>query len=300
MRSSRPHLLIVKLAGTAAAVACGLLVCWESVVGLQASDPPVSQAEPPQKLARVLYFEGGPRAEAKFIMRATADDGRLRVAHLQRTGDGQYLRINVERPDELQNGFPTSRDELFAYQGLILGDVEAEAFTTEQHLLLAEFVSVRGGGLLALGGNSSFAEGGWSGTALAQLLPIALEAGDPGKTPRAARVTIKAPQTGLAHPATRIADTEAVAARLWSELPAGTIVNKSAAVMPGTTTLLTGVDASGREKSVLACHHFGNGKVAVFTLTDSWLWAMAGDRSDTHERFWRSLLRWLVDDVKRD
>ena len=38
--------------------------------------------------------------------------------------------------------------------------------------MLAEFVNVRGGGLLMLGGRRSFAEGGYAGTPLADVMPV--------------------------------------------------------------------------------------------------------------------------------
>ena len=79
---------------------------------------------------------------------------------LQRTAEAtvnapdKYLRLGVDGPEELPNGFPLTREELFAYRGIILGSVEASAFTPEQQRMLEDFVDVRGGGLLALGGDA--------------------------------------------------------------------------------------------------------------------------------------------------
>ncbi len=105
----------------------------------------------------------------------------LPVALLQRTAEAtgsapdKYLRLGIDGPEELQNGFPATREELFGYRGIILGTVEASAFTPEQQRMLEDFVDVRGGGLLALGGPRSFSEGGWAGTPLADALPITLD-----------------------------------------------------------------------------------------------------------------------------
>src|SRR5204863_6926793 len=106
---------------------------------------------------KILYFEGEPRYEMKFINRAVADDKNLTVTILQRTAENKYYRINPGNKDDLIGGFPKTREELFAYRGLILGTVEAAAFTPEQLRMIADFVSKRGGGLLALGGRRSFA-----------------------------------------------------------------------------------------------------------------------------------------------
>ena len=77
---------------------------------------------------QILYFEGEPRFEMKFLRRAVADDKNLEVVALQRTADNKYMRLfgdEPEDPEELVGGFPKTREELFKYRGLILGSVEA-------------------------------------------------------------------------------------------------------------------------------------------------------------------------------
>ena len=78
---------------------------------------------------KVLYFEGEPRAEAKFVHQAVENDKNLQVAMLIRTAENKYYRREISSADELATGFPKTREELFAYRGLILGSVEAAAFT---------------------------------------------------------------------------------------------------------------------------------------------------------------------------
>src|SRR5688500_12942811 len=109
---------------------------------------------------KILYFEGEPRFEMKFIRRAVADDKNLLAVALQRTADNKYMRLDGE-PEEVVGGFPKTRDELFRYRGLILGSVEAGAFSGDQLQMIADFVDRRGGGLLVLGGPRSLGEGGY-------------------------------------------------------------------------------------------------------------------------------------------
>src|SRR6185295_1164927 len=87
----------------------------------------------------------------------------------------KYLRLGVDGAEELVAGFPTTREELFKYRGIILGSMEANAFTADQLRMLGEYVDVRGGGLLMLGGPRAFSEGGWAGTPVADALPVVLE-----------------------------------------------------------------------------------------------------------------------------
>jgi hypothetical protein len=124
---------------------------------------------------RILYYEGEPRAEAKFILNAVDGDKNIDVVLLQRTAENKYMRRNVSDQNELVGGFPKTREELFAYRALILGSVEAASFTPEQLRMIADFVNKRGGGLLMLGGRRSFAEGGWAGTPVGEVMPVVFD-----------------------------------------------------------------------------------------------------------------------------
>ena len=124
---------------------------------------------------KILYFEGEPRFEYKFIRRAIPEGDNLIVTSLMRTADNKHMRQGVDGPDELVAGFPKTREELFAYRALIIGSLEAAAFTGDQLRMIAEFVDRRGGGLLMLGGPRAFAEGGYAGTAVADVLPVVLD-----------------------------------------------------------------------------------------------------------------------------
>ena len=50
--------------------------------------------------------------------------------------------------------------------------MEASYFTGDQLRMIADFVSERGGGLLALGGRRALGEGGYGGTPVAEVLPV--------------------------------------------------------------------------------------------------------------------------------
>lgn len=249
---------------------------------------------------KILYFEGEPRWEVKFLRRAVADDRNLQLVVLQRTAENKYLRLDVDHPDELASGFPKSREALFAYRGLILGSIEAAAFTGDQLRMIAEFVDRRGGGLLMLGGPRAFAEGGYGGTAVAEVLPVVVDRPGQAEPSSLLRLTVRPTRAGLAHPVVQLAATEESSQARWRDLPQVTSVNPLRQVKPGATVLLSGVDDRGRDQVVLAYQRYGRGKALAFTVQDSWLWQlhtrMAVDDM-THETLWRQLLRWLVDEV---
>jgi uncharacterized membrane protein len=250
---------------------------------------------------KILYFEGEPRWEVKFLRKAIADDENIQLVVLQRTADNKYLRLGVTDSLELTAGFPTTREELFAYRGLILGSVEASYFTHNQLQIMEEFVSQRGGGLMFLGGRESFAEGGYAGTPLENVLPVVLE--DPIQADPAfmAEVEVSPTRSGQAHAAIQLAPTLEASTERWNTLPPLTTPNPIHRVKPGATILLTGTSVDGQDELVvLASHHYGRGRVIAFTAQDSWMWQMHADmplEDMTHERLWRQMTRWLVSTV---
>jgi uncharacterized membrane protein len=245
---------------------------------------------------RILYYEGEPRFEMKFARQAIKDDPNLQLVTLLRTAENKHFRFDIDSPEELVAGFPKTREELFQYRGLVLGSVEASAFTADQLRMIADFVDVRGGGLLVLGGARSFAEGGFAGTPLAEDLPVVLEKANTGFT----HVKVHPTRAGEAHAVTQLGDTEQASADRWKTMPALTTVNLIETLKPGATALLAGTDDRRRERIVLAYQRYGRGKSIAFPVQDSWLWQMDASISvedQTHENYWRQLLRWLVDGV---
>jgi uncharacterized membrane protein len=247
---------------------------------------------------KILYFEGEPRFEVKFIRRAVAEDKNLQLVVLQRTAENKYMRLEVDNPDELAAGFPKTRDELFSYRGLILGSIEASAFTGDQLRMIADFADRRGGGLMMIGGRRAFSEGGYQGTPIADALPVVLDSKAPEGT--LMRLQVRPTPAGMGHAVTQIGKTERESADRWGELPEVTTVNPLRQVKPGATTLLMGTDETRREQVVLASQRYGRGKVLAFSVQDSQIWQMHAQipvEDMTHETYWRQLMRWLVDSV---
>src|SRR6185436_2330056 len=255
---------------------------------------------------KVLYLEGEPRPEMKFVRQATDADDNLQVVVLQRTALGtvslpeKYLRLGVDTSEDLINGFPTTRAELFGYRGIIVGSVEASAFSPEQIRMLEDFVDVRGGGMLMLGGAQAFDEGGWAGTPLADAMPVVLERRLTNADPYQGLhwLTVRPTRAGMNHPATQITDKEADAPAKWRDLPPLTSINALHDVKPGATILLNGLDEKGRDQVVLAYQRYGKGKALAMPVQDTWLWRMdAGisENDNTHHTFWQRMVRWLVD-----
>lgn len=248
---------------------------------------------------RILYVEGEPRFELKFARQAVADDERLQLVALQRTAENKFLRLGVTDSLELINGFPTTREALFGYRAVVLGSIEASYFTAAQLRLLADYVGERGGALLFLGGRQSFGEGGYAGTPLAEVMPVTFDDRRDSGDPAVVELTVTPTAAGRVHAITQVAPTQDSSDARWRTLPPLTAVNRLRGVKPGATVLLTGGTGSDATP-VLAWQHYGRGMAAALAVQDSWIWQMHADIAvddQTHERFWRQLLRWLSSDV---
>jgi len=247
---------------------------------------------------KILYFEGEPRYELKFLRRAVHGDKNLQLVTLQRTAENRFSRFELDDDDELEGGFPTTREELFRYRGLILGSIEASYFTYDQLRMIADFVSIRGGGFLMIGGRNAFSEGGWAGTPVADVLPVVLGPAAGEGEAFFAEIEVELTAYGRSHPATRLAASEEGSEEIWRQLPTVSIFNPVNELKPGATALVVGSSlAISGEQIVLAFQRYGRGRGLAWTVHDSWKWQMHADvplEDMSHERLWRQIMRWLV------
>ncbi|MEA3247984.1 MAG: hypothetical protein U9Q74_17690, partial [Gemmatimonadota bacterium] len=263
--------------------------------------------------AKILYIEGEPRYEVRFLRAAVQADSNLQVVLLQRTAEGKFLRLNVDSGGELAGGFPKTRAELYRYRAVILGSIEASFFTHDQLAMLADFVSVRGGGLVQLGGRRAFSEGGYAGTPLADVMPVVVEgAAVPDSLTFFADLKPSLTPAGLGHAVTQIGAGRVSAAEKWAALPAVTSVNRVRRVKPGAVVLVTGaVPPGGRagapgenvfryEQPIVVYQRYGRGLAIAIPVQDDWQWKMGAEVAEddaAFDTFWRQMLRWATSDT---
>jgi uncharacterized membrane protein len=246
---------------------------------------------------RILYIEGEPRWEFKFIRRAVEEDRNLELDTILRTTQNKIFRQGFANSKELEMGFPAKVEELFNFQGLILGGVEANYFTPAQQELVKQFVDRRGGGLLFLGGRAGLAEGGYRNSPLAELLPV--EVPDRKTTFFRDPATVELTQAGRESLICRLEEDPDRNVARWKKLPYLANFQEVGAPKPGAVVLAEFL-ASGRGRfPLLVTENYGRGRTAVFATAGSWRWQMLQALEDkTHERFWQQLLRWLVSDTR--
>ncbi len=253
------------------------------------------------KKSDVLYIEGHPRNEYKFIRRAVEGDQSLRLVTYLKTGPHKFLRQGIESPQELANGFPENKEDLYKYAAIVLGDIPKSFFTVDQLAMIREFVSERGGGFLMLGGSTAFEEN-FIGSPIADVLPVTLlgqaqlppqlrELAEGGKFNL--RLTAEGEHTAVL----RLEIDGAMNRQLWEKMPQLQGISVTGPAKPGAAVLAVHPTLSLRNEPlpVIAHERYGRGRSMVIATASTWRWQMLLSYEDmSHERFWRQVLRWLA------
>lgn len=248
--------------------------------------------EVPRERRHVLYVEGEPRWEYKFVRRALDKNPSIRLASLLKTTANKFYRQGVESGAELEAGFPTDEEDLFAYDALVIGSFEAASLTPAQQQMIADFVSRRGGGLLMLGGRRGLADGGWGVTPVADVLPAKMPTLD---APSFIRYQAKAFLTadGQRSLLTRLERDDQANRASWAEMPEIMDFQYLDALKPGAIALLE-AEVQGSREPLLVYQHYGLGTAYILATGGTWRWQMGLPHEDQrHETFWRQLLQTL-------
>ena len=257
--------------------------------------------EVPERRRSVFYYEGEPRWEYKFIRRAIDKNGAIRLPSLIRTTPNKDYRQNVTSGEELADGFPLTREELFAYDAVMIGSLEAVALSEAQQQMLYDFVSQRGGSLLMLAGPRGLGDGGWGATVVGELLPAYLPPDpepsfvrEPPFNVAPARAVLPA---GASSPITQLDADDDQNAALWAEMPYLYYVQPLERLKPGADVLLQYAYDGRRDWPLLVRQRFGEG-TAYILAGATWSWQMGLSYLDMrHETFWRQLLQAMTASV---
>ncbi len=291
---------------------------------------------------RILYLAGRPNWEYKFLKRALDEDDEIRLTSLIRIARKEpkfsfrdsrvdssnplfsgfedildeekakfdepvFARLGLTEANQLQKGFPKDADELFEYSAIIIDDLEHEFLTQDQQSLLRQFVTIRGGGLLVLGGQESMRGRGFSDSVLSQLLPIYCEDGSTKATEdsfegeQQSTIRYQLSREGWLQPFLRLADNEQAERARLERMPSFQVLNRMSKVKPGAS-ILADATIDGKEKvPVFISQRFGKGRTATFMIGDMWRWGLQHEGSGPSPIFqaWRQMIRWMIADVPK-
>lgn len=251
------------------------------------------------KKIKVLYLEGYPRWEYRYLKNALIRDKMMEVYCF-------LYSANKNFPQEVSKGIKTGlkefpkEEELATFDVVLLGDVGLlkEELTVEQQKNLANFVENLGGGLAFLSGPRSNPKT-YHYSPLAKLLPVVI-----GSKMESSKNIIKkkfrpkmTPQ-GLIHPILRLKpDLELNRKLLEQELPEFYWYYKCDRSKPGAIELLVHPSEEDstdlkRPLPLLVTQVYGTGNTLYVGLDEFWRWRyIIGDKY--FYNFWVQAIRYL-------
>jgi len=253
---------------------------------------------------RIMHVCGRPSWDERFLRRILKNDPNIDLISFF------ILRTPTDnseaRNDELSL-IPFPIDELFTqalssfdlviFQNFDYRPYDAGFFRFSHYLNnIKKFVTDQGGGFVMIGGDISFSQGGYDGTALEEILPVELNGGKDSID--ASRLKAILTNDGLKHPITFLeGDTDRNAA-LWNELPELDGCNKvtrlKADAVPLTTFPISG------NPSLISVRDAGLGRCMSITTDSLWRWNFVtvgkGGGNRHYLKFWQNAIKWLIKD----
>ena len=260
---------------------------------------------------RVLHLCGRPSWDQRFLRAMLRRDPNVDLV--------SFFILRTETDEQPWNRnelslipFPTFEifeEQLKSFDLVIFQNFNFAPYGVEPFLPGVRDYVEEGGAIAMIGGDLSFASGGYGSTALRDVLPVELPAAPPGiGGGNDADLTTdsfrpKLTSEGRAHPVTSLVLDPRDNELRWAKLPPLEGVNRVPRVRPGAATLLTHPTLrtdGGKPAPVLVVGDAGKGRSMALLTDSAWHWgflsAGEGDDGRSFQRFWENAIRWLVRD----
>ena len=275
--------------------------------------PAASNDEVPQNNHRAALLRvGRERLRALLVAGRPSWDVRFLRDFLKRDGSVDLVSFFILRAAADLTAAPTNElalipfptDELFrehlgSFDVVIFQNFDYAPYEMQTYLPRIRDYVDRGGSFVMIGGDRSFAEGRYAGTAIEEVLPV--KVGSPGVLKGSYRAEVT--KRFARHPIVALGPDPALTRQTWRTLPALHGANVVGAVKPEAQVLLHHPRArlnNGARLPILVVSESGRGRVAAMTTDASWRWRFAADDatvgSDEYELFWDHMIRWLTRD----
>lgn len=254
---------------------------------------------------RVLQVVGQPSWDERFLRRFMKKNPNVDLISffILRTNSN----VQMVPPDELSLiPFPTRElfeQELGSFDLVIFQNFNFGPYNMDRYLdSIAEYVR-DGGAFAMLGGDLSFASGGYGGTPIEDILPVELpRTQQPSAILDLEHFRPDLTESGTRHPITQMAFDPQSNRKIWDTLPKlrGTNVvrgaKSDATVLAEHPTITRG----GEPMPVLTVSEKGDGRVMALTSDSTWRWGFShvgrGGTPREYQVFWNSAMRWLIKD----
>ncbi|MEX2316093.1 MAG: VWA domain-containing protein [Pirellulales bacterium] len=254
---------------------------------------------------RVLLAQGYPNYEFRFLKTLLDRDPTIELATYLQDADPDY----TEQDKSAVRSFPASRDELFAYDVLILGDVDPRLLTRSVWPLVRAFVAEKGGGLAFVAGPRYMPWLYRDNADVAALLPVDLSALDRTVDNRQGEIsrgfTVRPTPIGLQSPPMQLGDKAAQTADIWQQLAPHYWLAEFDRLKPAAQVLAhtSSLPSNGNPQSefrnppskfpLICFQYFGAGRVLLHAIDSTWLWRR-GVGDAFFARYWVQTIRYLA------
>jgi len=242
---------------------------------------------------RVLYVEGEPRWDFRYLIDLLQRDRRMSVDCVMIDGDPSL----AQQPDSrFLPAIPDDKNRLLSYDVILIGDVDPKAIGPTRMALLAEWVEKYGGGLAFLAG-PRFSPAAYRGTPLETLLPVELDANANAAPNHPEPVQLKLTPAGERSPVTVLADDPRESAALWARFPGVRWTARVGRPRPAAQVLLADPSPASANRAgsmpVVALQPYGMGQIAFVGTDQTHVWRSGiGERH--HTRVWGQLIQSLA------
>jgi hypothetical protein len=219
---------------------------------------------------RVLLTNATPSFEFRYLRNMLQRDETIALHTVCQEAD---VDDAAQDPSALR-AFPSQQDALFAYDVVILGDVNPALLGETSLQNLAAFVDqpTKGGALILIAG-PSYMPRAYRDTPLARLMPFSVAAADEKISTQPFRVHPTA--IGLANPAMQLGDTPEESQKIWQDLATLHWRIALPKLKPGVRVLADGVsptDTSDARRPVFCLQYIGAGQVLFHATDETWRW----------------------------
>ncbi|HEY2156052.1 MAG TPA: hypothetical protein VGH33_10515, partial [Isosphaeraceae bacterium] len=241
---------------------------------------------------KILFVDNEPRYEFRYLKNFLQREKTVDLKVVLLSSDPEYSNQDLYALPT----FPASKDDLFEYDVVIVGDADPGYLSQSQMAHLAEFVMEKGGGVLFVAGDQ-FNPLDYRRTPLEQLLPIELsDARNPtavgnSVAPFRPSLTLE----GRSSPIFRFGDDEVTSARIWANLPELFWYLEAPRKKPAALVLAEHPTQAGSDGplAIMLYQFVGSGKSMFNAVDDTWRWRFrVGDRY--FGRYWLQTIRFLA------
>lgn len=247
---------------------------------------------------RVLFVEGYPRYEYRYMKNALLRESTMQVSVLLLEADEQFIQEGTEPIRR----FPDTPEELNRFDVVVFGDVDPRGgwLTPSQMNMLLDFVGNEGGGFGLIAGERASPHR-YLGTPLEKLVPILIDPGFLGRYD-APLTTGFQPRLTADGRRSRIFRFSAERDRndaMLDALPELYWFARTLGPRPGATVLLEhpSLQAENGPMPLLVTGRYGAGRLLFLATDDTWRWRRHTGEL-LHDSFWVHAMRELRREFK--